>query len=195
MENKKDKYVTPKSLYIIREIIVLFLWIFIFVKLFIFDIYIYFFKEKIASLGWVIDYKFIILIVALSVFWIISNKSFFRQTFGLLIFYPPFLLFWRIPKALFKSKSWVSIFGSINIVAAFLKNIKLNFIIFTIVITSAVIILFSQSVLLISIAMISLFIYLIYHFDKMGSDANHCGLHELELVAQTVQSYWPLELT
>ncbi len=164
MEDKKEKYITPITLYVIREILVVFLWIFIFVKLLIFDFDIYFFKVFVPSLSWIIDYKFIILIVTLSIFWIISNKSFFRQTIALLIFYPLFLLFWRIPRFLFKSKSWVSIFGSINIIVSFLKNIKLNFIIFTIVITSIVIVLFSQSTVLITIAMISLFLYLIYHF-------------------------------
>jgi len=78
MENKKVKYVTPTWLYVIREIIIVFLWIFIFIKLFIFDLDIYLFKEIVPSIGWIIDYKFIVLIIALSIFWIVLNKSFFR---------------------------------------------------------------------------------------------------------------------
>lgn len=165
MKNTEEKYVTPKYLVLLREIIISLLWLFILIKLFIFDLDIYIFKNLFNWFGWVIDYKFIILILSITAFWIIANKTFFLQTIALTIFYPFFLFFWRIPKALLKTKSWVTIFGSINIIVSFLRDIKLNFIIFAMVITSLVTILFSNTELLLVAAMIILFLYLLYHFS------------------------------
>ncbi len=149
----------------LREILSIILWLFIIIKIFLFDFDYYVISNYFPKFTWLVKYKFFIAICLISFLWITLHKKF---KFILLFFfgYPFIILFWRIPKLILKTKSWVIVFFSISTIISFSKSIKLNFIIFSISVTSFLLILVNDSNLFILISIISLFITVIIHYIR-----------------------------
>lgn len=154
---------------IIKEVLALIIWIYLFIKIFIFEIDIYIIQKYFPSFSWLFKYKFFIFIALLAILWmILRNKRFF----GFILFtivYPFFLLFWRIPKLLFKTKNWVGIFAALGILVSFFNSLKLNFMIFTLLSVSGLLIIISNAKFTLIPSIIVFFLFLILHFIRRFS--------------------------
>jgi len=187
-KNQKFKKKTKKSRSILEILIFLF-WIFLIIKIFIFDFDNFIIQTYFPSLTWAIKYKFFILIGFLVLLWLgLKNKEFFILI-CFVIFYPFFFLFWRIPKILFKTKNWVGIFSTVGIVTSFLKSLKLNFIVFTVVMISGLLILVSNNYFFLVPSLVILFLFLIFHFVRRFSQ----GFNKFEIFtkyAGSILKFW-----
>jgi hypothetical protein len=148
------------------EIFCIVTWLYLVIKIFVFDFDAYFLYNYLPSLSWIINYKFFILLAFISICWMLLKTKKFLKLIGFLFIYPPFFIFYRIPKLLFKAKSWVGIFALIEIAISFFRSLKFNVIIFTAVAFSCLFILKTESKYLLIISIVTLFAYLINHFVR-----------------------------
>ncbi len=165
-EDTKTSEATKKVKFQLLEAFALLVWLYLIVKIFVFDFDNYLIQKYFPSLFWVIQFKFFVIISTLSISWLLLRTKGLFKIIGFTVIYPFFLIFWRIPRILFKSKSWVGIFALIEILISFFKSFKLNFIIFTAVAISCLFILTSTTKYFLIPSMVILFAYLINHFIR-----------------------------
>lgn len=148
------------------EIVSVFFWLYLVVKLFVFDFDYYLIYNYAPSFLWILDLKFFFLLAIVAILvTLLKPKSFFKLI-GFVAIYPLFIAFWRIPKILFKSKSWMGMFALIEALFSFFKSFKLNIIVFTLVILSCFIILKISSIHALIFSMLILFVCLIIHYVR-----------------------------
>lgn len=149
---------------IFRDIFSAFIWLYCIVKLFIYDADVYFFHKYLPNQQWLIDFKFIVLLVLVTIYWLtVGNKHFYKSFFFLLVF-PLYLIFWRIGKLVFKN--WFTALAVISYVSSFFSSIKFNFMTFTLFIGASTLILSSSNNFLISLGICLLFIFLFLQFGR-----------------------------
>lgn len=151
------------------EIFSLIFWIFLIFKIFVYDIDNYIIHTHLPTFSWILNFKLFILIGFLALFWLLlKSKKFFALILFILI-YPFFFIFWRVPKFLFKTKNWLGVYAVIGVSVAFLKSIKLNFVVFTLVLFSGLLIMVTNSKYTLIPSIIILFLFLILHFGRRFS--------------------------
>jgi len=100
----KLRFKDSSRVVITREIIAAILWLFLIIKVFIFDIDSYIISLINPKFVSILNYKFFILIALIAIVWgILGNKKFLKLI-SVIIFYPFIFLFWRVPVIFWKSK-------------------------------------------------------------------------------------------
>lgn len=183
--NKKDS----RCKVYFRELLGLFFWVYLFIKIFVFDLDVFIVNNYIPTLKWIIDYKFFILIAAVAIYWIVIGNKEFAKTIAVILFYPFIFIFWRTPVILFKSKSWIGVFSSIGIITTIFRNIKSNFILFTIVSIAILLIVISSSPYLLYISSFILLCYLIVHFFRKIKYSFKPS-HIFSMQSDTIINFW-----
>ncbi|KKT64993.1 MAG: hypothetical protein UW60_C0048G0002 [Candidatus Woesebacteria bacterium GW2011_GWA2_44_33] len=125
---KKEKGAMGHFLDVIREAIAAMFWVYVFLKLFIFDIDIFLANRFFPNYVWLLNFKFFILIGTVAVIWLITKNKHILFWLFYIFFYPAIILLWKLPFFVFKQKSWIFAFAVINAVISFFKSIKYNFI-------------------------------------------------------------------
>lgn len=149
---------------VFRDIFSGFIWLYCIIKLFVFDVDIYLFQKYLPQQQWLIDFKFIVLLVLISIYWItVGNKHFYKSFFFLLAF-PLYLIFWRIGKLVFKN--WFTALAVISYVSSFFSSIKFNFLTFTLFISASTLILASSNNILVIFGIVLLFVFLFLQFGR-----------------------------
>lgn len=144
-----------------REIISVWLWTLITIKIFAYDIE----DEIIRYFPWsgpVFRFRFFIIIAVLAVALLLLNRKSLRHTVLFIAFYPLVLLGWRVPKLLWRNWAIALIF--LPTIVAFISTIKRRFIFATIAILSAFTIVVASQQYLIGAAMALLLAFLIGHY-------------------------------
>lgn len=119
--SKKDNVIR-----LLRQPLALIIWFYIIVKLFIFDIDIYFTKLILPETD-LIKYKFVLIILASAVSLLIMGSKQFSITLLYILTYPLILIGWKLPKKLYGSTANV-IFTFIGSVILTIKSGKAWFI-------------------------------------------------------------------
>jgi len=110
------------------EILAPLIWVFVFVKLFVFDVDAWLFKQLWPQYVWLLNLRFVFLMLVMAgVWWAFGTKQFLK-TFSFILFYPLLLIFVFIPWMILKQKSWTLAFGVINSTVSFVKSLKRTFI-------------------------------------------------------------------
>lgn len=140
-----QKIIEPKKqnriYFYLKNIFAVLFWVYSIIKVFIFDIDIYFIEKVNSKYTWLINYKFLLFLGIISALWIITRKSKIVYWGLYILFFPFILVFWIIPKTVYKIGSWNFGIGTINAFLSFFKSFKYNFITFSGFIISSVIIL------------------------------------------------------
>lgn len=153
----------------LAEVISIFLWSYLLIKLFVYDIDNYFLRTSYPTFSWIIDYKFFIFLVLLVLLLFILGTRKFFKLIAFVLGYPFFLFFWRLPKLLFGNKNWMGLFVALGTSVSFFKSFRLNMAISTAVLVAGLLILVSGSKTLLIISMAVLFVYLVIHFIRRFS--------------------------
>jgi len=149
---------------ILRDVLAASLWLYAIFKLTVFDFDVYLLQHYAPSLFWLINYKFVLLLVLISAYWLaVGNKSFFWTLFFLAT-YPFYLIFWRLGRLLFRN--WFLTFSVVGYVASFLRSLKINFMTFTLFCLGTLLVIVGDRPLLIYLGMLLLGLYLILHFSR-----------------------------
>jgi hypothetical protein len=149
---------------IAREILAIVFWLYALMKVFVFDIDLFVFDKVLPEYAAFLKFKFLILIGVVAVAWLITKNKDLLIWFFYITFYPLILLFWKIPRAIFRQRSWSFAFAVTNAVISFFKSIKYNFIAGTSFLIAATIIIATSNanVLWASIAVIFVIVAMTY---------------------------------
>lgn len=138
---------------IIREISAILIWLYAVIKLFIFDIDEYLINATFPKYSYILDYKFFIISGVVALILILNKRKNIFLFFIYILFYPIIIFFWKIPKFIFKQKSWVIAFSVINSLISFLVSFKYTFIVIMIYLFSTLAILKSSSEVVLYLAL------------------------------------------
>ncbi|WP_295653205.1 hypothetical protein [uncultured Mucilaginibacter sp.] len=139
-------------------------WSYIVVKLFVYDVDNYIINQYLPNYGWLITYKFLIILFAIAIVWLfIRAKKIITWTLYIL-FYPFILIFWKFPKAVYKKGNWNVGIAIVNALFAFFKSFKYNIITFSLLTVSSILILSTSSKIIIISSSIILSVILLTIF-------------------------------
>ena len=93
-----------------REMISLSLWVLVFVKLLVYDIDVLL-VNRVPWLAAIYPYKFFLLTAGLAAFWLVFGGRYVKKIILYVAAYPLILLFWHIPKMLFKNWATLLLFA------------------------------------------------------------------------------------
>jgi hypothetical protein len=163
-EITKNRTVASSFWNIVREVLAIVFWIYLIVKLFIFDIDVILVKRFTPEYAWLLNLKFFILIGFISIFWFITKSKYILIWTSYIIFYPAIILLWKIPYFVIKQKSWLLAFALINAFVSFFTSLKYNFITASIFLISIAIIFVSSNyqLLWLSVSAILLTLMVVY---------------------------------
>lgn len=138
--DKKQRSFKNNFLNYFKTVGIFAIWVYIVTKLFFFDIDVYAFSKM--NPDWVpyLDYKFIVVLLLVSVYWLLYDSKSLRNLLLYIIIFPALSLFWKLPLFLYSKGGWGLCLSLINVGASFYQSIKYNFIFFTLYITSSVLI-------------------------------------------------------
>ncbi|MFC8068668.1 hypothetical protein [Streptomyces sp. NPDC057293] len=99
-------------------------WIYVIIKLFVFDIDTYLIEEFVPDLAGALDYRFLF-IGGIFVLLVLFSKG-RRLKYLYVTFFPLVVSFWKIPKWFYKAKSWIAVFTFLNVAATAFRHLKWN---------------------------------------------------------------------
>jgi len=172
-----------------REIIAGIIWIFLIIKIFIYDIDVYMLSLINPKFVSILNYKFFILITIFAIIWAILGNKKFLTLISVIIFYPFIFLFWRIPSLFWKSKSWIGVFTTIGVLLTFFNSFKFNFFVFIFIAFSILFISSSTNIYFLIPSMIVLIVFLLYHYFKRFKYAFQPS-HLFTIQTQAINKYW-----
>ncbi|MBJ7906416.1 hypothetical protein IF655_24310 [Streptomyces sp. DSM 110735] len=100
------------------------LWTYITVKLFVFDLDSYLIDEYAPWAQFALDYKFFIMGGIFIITLLFSKGR--RLAYLYIIFFPLVIILWKIPKWLYKFRSWIAVFVVLNATTTFVRHFKFN---------------------------------------------------------------------
>lgn len=163
-KNKEEKKKDRRSLKVVREIFAVILWLFILVKVVVFDIDIYLAEKYAPSLRWILNYRFFGLLLLISGTLLVIGKKSFRQFLIYVIAYPFIILFWQIPKLFFRN--WALAIAFAPAIYEVISSFRSRFILITLASLSALFIVLSSSPYFLSPAMVFPGTYLIVYLYR-----------------------------
>ena len=110
-----------------RESLAILFWVYLVVKVFVYDLDIYIVNNLLPNYKWLLNYKFFIIIGLFAVFIVFMDR---RKAFiwcFYIIFYPAIILFWKVPYLVYKHISWILVIEVINFAIGFFKSFRFNF--------------------------------------------------------------------
>lgn len=130
--------------FIVLDIISVIIWTYSLIKLFIFDIDVYLIKNFFQNFDFLIKYKFVIILLVITAFVLISKKWKLVGDSFYVLFFPLIIIFWKIPILLLKIQSWNLFFILLTYVAIMLRSARFSFVTNTVILTCIVAILASS---------------------------------------------------
>lgn len=127
---KEEKY--SKFQNFLENAIAILFWLYILIKLFVYDIDSFLINTYFPTTRWLIEYKFFILLFIMISFWFFTKKNYAVQLAFFIVFFPFILLFWKIPYMIYQTKSWTIAIAFVNTIISFFSSFKYNFFIFSI---------------------------------------------------------------
>lgn len=146
---------------IFRELCAIIFWCYLLGKVAIFDFDTYIINKCFPDLVQVLYYRLFLLAAIISILWLSLGKKRFPRFVLYVVAYPIVILIWKIPKAIFRHWSISIVFAPA--IFEFITKFQTYFIINTLVAFSAILILTSYNKILLSISMLILATFLVYH--------------------------------
>lgn len=156
---KEEKKKLGRTWRVLREICSVVLWLFIFIKIVIFDIDIYLAEKYAPSIRWTLNYRFFALLTLISLTLLLIGKKQFRQFLAYMIGYPFIILFWKLPKLMFRN--WALAIAFAPAVYELIISFRFTFILMSVASLSALFVVLSPNPVLLVPSMICLGLYLI----------------------------------
>jgi hypothetical protein len=155
-------------------------WVYVILKLFIFDVDIFLVEKFSPNFVWLLNYKFFILIGTIAGIWLVSKNRHVLLWTLFIIFYPAVILFWRIPFFAFKQRSWVLAFAIVDAIISFFKSAKFTFITTSFFLVSIAIIFgFSNTMVLWLSIVILLIILLVVYIQRLVLVFKPSGIYQI----------------
>jgi hypothetical protein len=99
-------------------------WIYAVCKILIFDIDQYAFQWLWPQGGWIVTYRFFILLTVASVLAIVLRRLSFFAWLIYFAFFPMIVVIWWLPRFIYKRRSWVALLAVVNVVTTFIQDFR-----------------------------------------------------------------------
>jgi hypothetical protein len=99
-------------------------WFYAICKVFIFDIDQFFLHRIWPEGGWIVTYRFFILLAIASVAALVFRKWIFFLWAGYFVLFPLIVVAGWLPRAIYKSRSWVVVLAVLNIVTTLIQDFR-----------------------------------------------------------------------
>lgn len=94
-----------------RELVAISLWVFVLVKLAVFDLDVYLLERLAPEVRWLLNFKFFMLLAGTAVIWVALGHRTFLTSVAYVLAYPLVVLFWKLPKHAFPRWPLVVVFA------------------------------------------------------------------------------------
>src|SRR5882672_9689372 len=116
-------------------------WLYAIVKLFVFDVDVYLVSLTSSEFVWLLNYKFLILLALILVAMLVTRSLVLGFAIAYVALYPFVILFWKLPRFVWKQQSWLFAFAILNAAIGLIRSFKRDFISGTLFLISTVLIL------------------------------------------------------
>src|SRR5579864_5430641 len=97
-------------------------WLYAICKVFIFDFDQYAIQRLLPGGGWIVTYRFFILLALASVWAVVLRRWAFFFWMVYFALFPIILVVWWLPRAIYKSRSWIVVMAVLNIVTTLVQD-------------------------------------------------------------------------
>jgi hypothetical protein len=125
------------------DVVAVLFWLYAIVKVFVFEVDVYIVSLASSEFVWLLNYKLLLLFGLILVAMLVTRRFVFGFTVVYVALYPLVILFWKLPRFVWKQQSWLFAFAILNAVIGFVRSFKRDFISGTLFLISAVLILSS----------------------------------------------------
>lgn len=163
-KDKKNKNMISKTTFLVADVLGILLWLGIFVQLFFYD---WFLSVRLFLDNYGINSGLIfpIILFFVAILWLLfRNKNFFL-TLIYVLFFPCVVIFWKIPKIIFKNWRFVIVF--LPLFSFLLANAKVRFFTFSLSVLSLFVIYFSNDVIVLYACSGYIVFYIVRHFVEL----------------------------
>jgi hypothetical protein len=115
---------TPRWRRIVRDGLCYVAWTYIVLKLFIFDIDRYVVSKVQPGGVSLAQFRFFLLVSVVAALALATKK--YLIILAYLVFFPIVVLLWKIPRAIWRTRSWIVALSAANVVATFFSNLRFN---------------------------------------------------------------------
>jgi len=147
---------------LVRESVAVLVWLSLIVKLFIFDFDVYLLAEAWPQGRWIVQYKFFFIGGLSLVWWLCLGTKRALAFAGYVLIYPIVVIFWKVPKRLFKN--WAALLIFLPTITAFFKSLKYRCSPAFLALGAATIILLDIGRVPATLAVLILIVYLVSHY-------------------------------
>jgi hypothetical protein len=129
-------------------------WTYLILKVFFFDVDRELIDAAAPEQSWLIDLRFLMIlgVIALAVIFLGSRRTLIGIAY--VMFFPLIVIGWKVPRTIYRSKSWISLFAALHVVASVLTNFRYVLLATTFALFATAAILFTSSDLIVGLAMI-----------------------------------------
>lgn len=127
-------------------------WIYVVIKLFVFDIDVFVIGIIANNLLWILDYKIFSIIFAVAFSMLIFSRWQIVKFFMFILFYPAISIIYLPLYMIWKTKSWMLLVAVVNGLAVFVNSFRLKFLMFSVFLASILVILVSLDQMLLWVA-------------------------------------------
>jgi len=147
-----------------REAVSLLVWMFVAVKLFVYDVDLFLITKYAPSLVLLIPFRFFIFIGMIALFWLVLGNQRFVNLVGYILGYPLVVLLWKLPQHLFRN--WAIVIAFLPAFYSLGLSLRISFITMTFAVLSCLAIVISAPPFVVIPSMFILLLYLVHHYIK-----------------------------
>jgi hypothetical protein len=100
------------------------LWLYAVCKVFVFDIDSYLVQRLFPQGGWVVTYRFLILIALVAWWGLILGRGRFVVWALYFLFFPLIVVGWYFPRFIYRRQSWIALLAVVNVITSLIRDFR-----------------------------------------------------------------------
>jgi hypothetical protein len=150
-----------KTLWAVANVIAIFFWSYAIIKIFLFDVDVYVISLASPAFVWVLNYKFLIFSGLIVIAMLVTKSLMLGLAVGYIAFYPLIVVFWKLPRFIWKKQSWLLLFAVLNSLIGLFRSFKRIFISTTLFLICGILILTADNQYVLQASSLTIFALLV----------------------------------
>lgn len=167
-QEKRRKARRTRRTVLILDLIGSLAWLYVILKVFVFDVDRAILIRVAPDALELLDYRFFFFLGVVALVVVLFKKYWLGILY--VVLYPLVVLLWKIPRLIYRTRSWLVLFAVINVVSSFLKDFKFNFLTKALAVFCAFAILVFRQPVLMTLASLTLVgLLLVSYYRNVGA--------------------------
>jgi hypothetical protein len=145
-------------------------WLYVLLKLFVFDVDRELVEAVFPNSDGLTNYRILFFLAVLVLVVVLTKRKWIAILYiGYVLFYPLVVLLWKLPRLIYKTKSWLVALAAVNVITAVFRDFKFNIITKSLALVALLLILASDNALVLvpaSLALVLLLLVTLYRSIK-----------------------------